>query len=99
MPSTDSTKCSKYICVCGALMLTLAMPAAVRLDAQQLPNLTPSQPSGTSTNNFQGSVTAGHASTETIDLSLDDAIQRGLKNNLGAILSRSEEHTSELQSP
>jgi outer membrane protein TolC len=32
-------------------------------------------------------VTAGSATAQTIDLSLDEAIQRGLKNNLGAILS------------
>ena len=31
---------------------------------------------------FQGSVTVG-SSAQPIDLTLDDAIQRGLKNNLG----------------
>ena len=36
---------------------------------------------------FQGSVAAGEVSTQPIQLSLDDAIQRGLKNNLGIILS------------
>jgi len=36
---------------------------------------------------FQGSVQAGQATGETIELTLDDAIQRGLKNNLGVILS------------
>lgn len=36
---------------------------------------------------FQGSVPTGEATTQTIDLSLDDAIQRGLKANLGVILS------------
>ena len=36
---------------------------------------------------FQGSVPAGEATSQTIDLTLDDAIQRGLKNNLGVILS------------
>jgi outer membrane protein TolC len=36
---------------------------------------------------FQGSVTSGEATAQTIDLTLDDAIQRGLKNNLGIILS------------
>jgi len=36
---------------------------------------------------FQGSVQAGEASPQTLDLTLDDAIQRGLKNNLGVILS------------
>jgi outer membrane protein TolC len=87
MSSNDLTKCWKYSCACGALMLTLMTLVAVHLGAQQLPNLTPSQPSGATTSSFQGGVTAGHASTETMELSLDDAIQRGLKNNLGAILS------------
>ncbi len=36
---------------------------------------------------FQGSVAAGEVSPQPLDLTLDDAIQRGLKNNLGVILS------------
>jgi len=36
---------------------------------------------------FQGSVAAGEVSAQPLALSLDDAIQRGLKNNLGVILS------------
>ena len=36
---------------------------------------------------FQGSVATGEASAQPIGLSLDDAIQRGLKTNLGVILS------------
>ena len=36
---------------------------------------------------FQGSVTQGAASAEPIGLSLDEAMQRGLKANLGVILS------------
>jgi outer membrane protein TolC len=55
--------------------------------AQTPSGLAPSQASGPSAASFQGSVTAGEVSAQTIDLSLDDAIQRGLKNNLGAILS------------
>ena len=41
-------------------------------------------------NPYQGSVVAGQASGQSIDLSLDDAIQRGLRNNLGVILSGTE---------
>ena len=44
-------------------------------------------PSPPTAADFQGGVTKGHASTQTIDLSLDDAIQRGLQSNLGIILS------------
>lgn len=36
---------------------------------------------------FQGSVQTGDVSEQTLDLTLDDAIQRGLRNNLGVILS------------
>jgi outer membrane protein TolC len=36
---------------------------------------------------FQGSVAQGDASAQPIGLTLDDAIQRGLKTNLGVILS------------
>lgn len=35
---------------------------------------------------FAGSVTAGVATPQTLELTLDDAVARGLKNNLGAIL-------------
>jgi len=47
----------------------------------------PPAPSGPTTTNFNGSVTKGQASAQTIDLSLDDAIARGLQTNLGIILS------------
>ncbi len=57
------------------------------LGAQQISGIAPSQASGPTAQSFQGSVTAGEATGQPIDLSLDDAIQRGLKNNLGVILS------------
>ncbi len=41
-------------------------------------------------NPYQGSVVTGQATGQTIDLSLDDAIQRGLRANLGIILSGTE---------
>jgi outer membrane protein TolC len=69
------------------MALGLAGAAGVRLSAQQLPSLAPSQPSTPSATTFQGSVTTGHATDQVLDLSLDDAMQRGLKNNLGVILS------------
>ncbi len=58
------------------------------LFAQQLPAQIPGQSAGPTASNFQGSVTAGHATGQTLELSLDDAMQRGLKNNLGMILER-----------
>ena len=59
---------------------------------------------GPTASSFQGSVTKGEASAETIDLSLDDAIRRGLQANLGIILSGAQtaamraERLSQLQS-
>lgn len=44
----------------------------------------PAQPSAAS---FQGSIPSGTASAQPIDLTLDAAIERGLKTNLGIILS------------
>jgi outer membrane protein TolC len=40
-----------------------------------------------SATSFQGSVATGEVSPQPIELSLDDAMQRGLKTNLGVILS------------
>lgn len=67
------------------------------------PSQTPSAPQGTELpseqsligsaapasgqSRYQGSITEGTATAQTIDLTLDDAIQRGLRNNLGVILS------------
>lgn len=39
------------------------------------------------TSPFQGSVTVGEVSAQPVALTFDDAIQRGLRNNLGVILS------------
>ena len=49
-----------------------------------MPTASPSAPTASS---FQGSVPRGEASAETIDLTLDEAIRRGLQANLGIILS------------
>ncbi len=69
--------------------------------AQQTPGLPQGPAPGTSS--YQGSVTQGEATAGTLDLSLDDAIQRGLRANLGIILSDTQtaeargERLSELQ--
>jgi outer membrane protein TolC len=69
------------------LALMVGAAAAPQALAQQLPTQIPGQQTGPTAQSFQGSVAAGEATGQPIDLSLDDAIQRGLKNNLGAILS------------
>ena len=68
-------------------MLTLGLAVPACTGAQAVPTQALSQSSGLNASSFQGSVAAGDVSSQPIDLSLDDAIQRGLKNNLGVILS------------
>jgi outer membrane protein TolC len=49
--------------------------------------LAPAGLAAQSSNPFQGSVATGEVSAQPVGLSLDEAIQRGLKTNLGIILS------------
>jgi outer membrane protein TolC len=56
-------------------------------NAQALPAQGLSQSSGPTAQSYQGSVPVGDVSAQPMDLSLDDAIQRGLRNNLGILLS------------
>ena len=62
--------------------------------AQQTPSITPPPAAGPTAQSFQGSITVGEATGQTLDLTLDDAIQRGLKNNLGVILSATQTATA-----
>jgi outer membrane protein TolC len=81
-----------------ALLPGVAILVSGLLTAQTAPAPNPAA------NPFQGSVAAGEASAQAIDLSLDEAIQRGLKANLGIILSGTQtaaargERLSQLQS-
>ena len=98
-----SAKCSKISTLrpsAGAWLPGLAacLLAAGGLAAQQAP-----QPQGLSASSFKGSVTQGQVSDQPMNLTLDEAIQRGLKTNLGIILSGTQtaaargERLSELQ--
>jgi outer membrane protein TolC len=53
-----------------------------------------SQLPGQQTNQFQGSVPSGAASSTPLALTLDDAIQRGLKSNLGLLQSDTASQTA-----
>jgi outer membrane protein TolC len=78
----------------GGLMLTsCGLCAQAQTTAPPIGLSTP-QAAGPTAQSYQGSVTAGEATGATIDLSLDDAIQRGLKNNLGVILSATQSASS-----
>lgn len=88
---------------CAATFVTVAClwgPGAMAQSGIPAPTA-PSPPTAT---DFQGSVAKGQATAETIDLSLDNAIQRGLQTNLGIILSTTQtagaraERLSQLQS-
>jgi len=74
------------------------------LAAQAIPETSSAPSLAPTTSSFQGSVTRGEASAQPIDLSLDDAIGRGLQANLGIILSGTQtaaaraERMSQLQS-
>ncbi len=85
-----SSDCKKYptkFLMCAALALVAGVTATEPLITQQLPSSVPGQSAGPTPGSFLGSVPTGQATAQTLDLSLDDAIQRGVKNNLGAILS------------
>ena len=90
----EGTKFSFGLLV-GLLAAGLPALSASRMEAQQSAQQALqqslgqalSQPTGPTAQSYQGSVTVGQATGQTIDLSLDEAIQRGLKNNLGVILS------------
>ncbi|MGO9940214.1 MAG: TolC family protein [Terracidiphilus sp.] len=87
MPANHSEKKSGKLCACALLAAGFAVGFQVHLDGQALPSQALGQSSGPTAQSFQGSVTTGEVSAQAIDLSLDDAMQRGLKNNLGVILN------------
>ena len=78
------SRLSHGLAVLLALTVFWAAPHAM---SQQALGLEPPQATGPNAQSFQGSVVSGQATGSVIDLSLDDAIQRGLKHNLGVILS------------
>ncbi|HEX8711382.1 MAG TPA: TolC family protein [Terracidiphilus sp.] len=94
---------TSFACVCAA-MVSLAFVAPQQTAGQELPSASAAPSTAPGASDFQGSVPAGTVSQQPLDLSLDDAVQRGLKNNLGIILSGTQtaaaraQRLSELQS-
>lgn len=70
--------------------MTIAVPSGAF--AQSAP-----QAAAPTASSFQGSIVTGQASSQPIDLSLDDAIQRGLKTNLGIMLNGTETATAKAE--
>jgi len=87
MSVDNSEKNSESFCARALLALSLSAALPLIAGAQNIPTQALGQSSGPTAQSFQGSVTQGEASAQPVDLSLDDAIQRGLKNNLGIILN------------
>lgn len=83
--ATSTTRLRATSLFVGAVLLGSAV--AFAQTAVIPPPTAPSPPSATS---FQGSVSKGEASPQGIDLSLNDAIERGLQANLGIILSNTQ---------
>jgi len=63
--------------------------------AQPGPNVTPQQNAGDQS--FRGSIVRDKVTAGVLDLTLDDAMQRGLKNNLGLVLQTSNRKGAEGQ--
>jgi len=83
MPLENSEKFRVGSCACAVLAaLALGSLSAGFVGAQTAPTA-----AGPTAQSFQGSVAEGAASGQVMDLTLDDAIQRGLRTNLGIILS------------
>jgi outer membrane protein TolC len=88
--------------VAAALMLLVAMPVMAQLpgSGQGGPPVLPSMPAGffpsqsVSSSSFQGSLVTDKPTGAVMDLSLDEAIQRGLQHNLGIILQGSQEEAA-----
>jgi outer membrane protein TolC len=92
MLSESSQKSAVLPCVrkfgLGLSILWLGLLAGQltpKLGAQAAP--TAPAPAPLNSSSYQGSVTTGEVSAQPLDLTLDEAIQRGLRYNLGAILS------------
>jgi outer membrane protein TolC len=87
MPANHSRKKSGKLCACTLLVAGFAIAIQGRGYAQALPSQALGQSSGPTAQSYQGSIATGEVSPQPIDLTLDDAMQRGLKNNLGVILN------------
>jgi outer membrane protein TolC len=89
-PGSRTARAARLFPSLAALISFAIFWAAPGAEAQQALGLQPPQANGPNAQSFQGSVVSGQATGGVLDLSLDDAIQRGLKNNLGVILSGTE---------
>jgi len=83
----SSSKSTNCLCVRGPQLGLAALCVALLAPAGSGAQAPPSFNAGPTASSFQGSVATGDATAQAVDLTLDEAIQRGLKTNLGIILS------------
>jgi outer membrane protein TolC len=69
-----------------AALVAIAIPASAQLSLGSQQSA-PTPPPSTS---YQGSLTSGPATGDTLQLTLDDAVQRALRTNLGLLLSNTQ---------
>ena len=69
-----------------------AVTAVQQQLSQPGPSVTPS--TGSTDPNYKGSIVQGKATADVMGLTLDDAMQRGLRNNLGLVLQTSNEKSA-----
>jgi outer membrane protein TolC len=91
--SNNSIRSRAGVLRAGLTVLAAVLAVALAAGGQTAP-APYGQSSAPSASSFQGSVPQGEVSAQPIGLSLDDAIQRGLKNNLGVILSGTQTATA-----
>ncbi len=91
MPSKETEYKSGNFCSRGLFTLGLALVLPCFAGGQ---SVAAPQQAGPTSSSYQGSVPTGGVSAQPLDLSLDDAMQRGLRNNLGLILSGTQTSTS-----
>lgn len=79
------------------MSLALAPHRLAAQTPQTLPSASAAPSTAPAPGQFKGSVPSGSVSSQPLNLSLAEAIQRGLKNNLGIILSSTQSATARAQ--
>ena len=89
IPSAMAQESGLKTSVTGPSIGPISSPIATA--QQQLYGASGTNGAEATSSSFQGSVVEGKSTGSVMDLSLDEAIQRGLRNNLGVILQSSEQ--------
>jgi outer membrane protein TolC len=88
LTSRNTAVCPLFVCMFSAAFSLCAQGPAMRTQPATAPATVPAEGLARGAPaQFQGSVASGKASSTPLPLSLQDAIDRGLKNNLGLLVS------------